>query len=188
MYKRKAKYLISTLILFFLSCNSTKVNNYISEKKNYRYKELYNKFIDIKNVQLAYYYFNQKYSNDFDELISFVNTEKFPILTIKDTLVNQKIILQKDTLNYIKVSDSLFGSSKRYLNLGIILIDGKKIPFELTLENKSNNHSQRHQTFEIKIKKEYILSGTNYKRLKKEKSDSDYIYYSKMREVEPHFD
>ena len=174
--------------MILVSCNSSKINKDYDEIKDSRFKLMFDKFEEIRNVQLAYYHFNHRYSNNFTELISFIESEKFPILTVKDTLVNEERIIMKDTLSFVKVKDSLFKNSDSYLNLGSIQINGKKFPLELTLTDNQNNEGQDKQSFKVKIRKEHLLSGADNGQIKKEKITGDYFYFDSKKEKNPNFD
>ena len=113
-----------------------------AEVKERRYADVINRLKDIRNAQEAYKTVNGKYANDFNSLITFVDTGKYTITQQRDSSymefdkTYQIDLLQEvtltDTLGFVSVKDSLFKNSDRYKNL-------MKVP-----------HAQNNETFDMK--------------------------------------
>lgn len=92
------------------------------QEKNYRYSFIKDKLIDIRSAQLAYKEKNGQFTNQFEELISFVKLDSFVLVQKTDTLIEYynkiyremqfKDTVLLDTLGKVSVLDSLF--SKGY--------------------------------------------------------------------------
>ena len=70
---------------------------------------------DIRTVEMAYKTLNGKYSASFDTLLDFLNNGIIPVVKMvpdpEDTTFTRNI---RDTIGYIPVIDSLFGTRKGY--------------------------------------------------------------------------
>lgn len=113
-----------------------------AEVKERRYADVINRLKDIRNAQEAYKTVNGKYANDFNSLITFVDTGRYTITQQRDSSymeydktygidLLQEVTLT-DTLGFVAVRDSLFKNSERYKNL-------MKVP-----------HAQNNENFEMK--------------------------------------
>src|SRR5690606_39973565 len=58
-----------------------------NEEKETRFEVAVRKLIDIKKAQQGYKTVNGKYADSFDELVAFIESEKFAIISRKDTAV-----------------------------------------------------------------------------------------------------
>lgn len=89
-----------------------------NQEKTRRYAQVETKLRTIRDWQLAYKSVYRKYASNFDTLITFVNTDSFPVIkalgTVPDTLTEQQAVdlglVTRDTL-LVSVRDSLFKSS-----------------------------------------------------------------------------
>ncbi|WP_299100559.1 hypothetical protein [uncultured Winogradskyella sp.] len=106
-----------------------------NQLKEERFKIVIEKLIDIRDSELAYKDVNGKYTDNFDELIKFVENGQVPITQRRDTLVldeertaafggveTMKTLTLIDTLDYWNLKDSIFKGSDRYksmMNVGI---------------------------------------------------------------------
>ena len=93
-------------------------------EKERRYIEVIKKLKDIRKVQEVYSEIKGGYAKDFDDLTKFIETEKFVIISTRDTswtefdktfnidVLKQNVI--KDTLGYISVKDSLFKGNIKF--------------------------------------------------------------------------
>ena len=135
--------------------------------KKERYAEVIDRLKDIRNAQEAYKSVNNRYANDFQSLITFVDTGEYVITTQRDSsymefdpvyqidlLKEVKII---DTLGYVSVKDSLFGASDRYKDL-------MKVPYASGNESFTmkadfiEQSGYRAPVFEAKVAKSVVLS------------------------------
>src|SRR5690606_14187304 len=97
-----------------------------NQLKEKRYAVVIEKLKDIRDSQLAYKTVNGKFTDNWDELVKFIETGKFTITQRRDTTVIDaemtrrfgvdmtKDIVIIDTLGTVPVKDSLFGADTRY--------------------------------------------------------------------------
>ncbi len=135
--------------------------------KKERYAEVINRLKDIRNAQEAYKSVNNRYANDFQSLITFVDTGEYVITTQRDSsymefdpvyqidlLKEVKII---DTLGYVSVKDSLFGASDRYKDMMKVPYASGNETFTMKAEFLEQS-GYRAPVFEAKVAKSVILS------------------------------
>lgn len=91
-----------------------------------RYAKVIDKLIDIRDAELAHRQVTGKFSDNFDNLVKFVDTAKYTITQRRDSTILDKEktrlfgvdmfkdIVIVDTLGYVSVKDSLFGMDNRY--------------------------------------------------------------------------
>lgn len=139
------------------------------EKKD-RYTLVIKNLIDIRNAQMAHRQVTGQFTNNFDNLVKFIEEAKFTITQRRDSSIKDverskqfgidmfKSIVVTDTLGTVPVKDSLFKNSDRYktmmnvpagksgekfkLEAGFIEKDGVKIP-----------------VFQASVKKNVVLDG-----------------------------
>ncbi len=134
--------------------------------KQERFAKVVAKLKDIRNAQEAYKSVNGKYANDFNQLISFVDTGRYVITQQRDSsymefdqvykidqLKEVKII---DTLGFVSVKDSLFKNDDRYKTLMEIpgAQSGEKIEMKSAIVEKSGYKAP---VFEAKVMKNILL-------------------------------
>ena len=134
--------------------------------KQERFAKVVAKLKDIRNAQEAYKSVNGKYANDFNQLISFVDTGRYVITQQRDSsymefdqvykidqLKEVKII---DTLGFVSVKDSLFKNDDRYKTLMEIpgAQGGEKIEMKSAIVEKSGYKAP---VFEAKVLKNILL-------------------------------
>ncbi len=134
--------------------------------KQERFSKVVAKLKDIRNAQEAYKSVKGKYANDFNQLISFVDTGRYVITQQRDSsymefdqvykidqLKEVKII---DTLGFISVKDSLFKNDDRYKTLMEIpgAQGGEKIEMKSAIIEKSGYKAP---VFEAKVLKNILL-------------------------------
>jgi type II secretory pathway pseudopilin PulG len=134
--------------------------------KQERFAKVVAKLKDIRNAQEAYRSVNGKYANDFNQLISFVDTGKYVITQQRDSSYMEfdkvyKIDLLKevkiiDTLGFVSVKDSLFKKDDRYKTLMDIpgAPGGEKIEMKSAIIEKSGYKAP---VFEAKVLKNILL-------------------------------
>lgn len=147
--------------------------NQIKEK---RYTQVIKTLIDVRNTQVAHKVVTGKFSDNFDDLIKFVETAQYTITQRRDTTVLDvertkqfggvetfKTLVIVDTLGYVPVKDSLFKSDTRYKTMMNVPFAPEGTTFELRaglLEGIS--------VFEASVKKEKILHDQDKYLIKKE--------------------
>ncbi|TFG75613.1 MAG: hypothetical protein E4H26_05815 [Flavobacteriales bacterium] len=135
--------------------------------KQERFAKVVANLKDIRNAQEAYKSVNGQYANDFNQLISFVETGKYVITQQRDSsymafdevykidqLQEVKII---DTLGFVSVKDSLFKNDDRYKTMMNIpgAPGGEKIEMKSAIIEKSGYKAP---VFEAKVMKNLLLA------------------------------
>ena len=94
--------------------------------KDKRYAVIIEKLKDIRDAELAHRQVTGKFTDNFDNLIKFVDTAKYTITQRRDSTIIDKELSRRygvdmpkeiviiDTLGYVSVKDSLFGTDTRY--------------------------------------------------------------------------
>lgn len=94
--------------------------------KDKRYSIIIEKLKDIRDAELAHRQVTGKFTDNFDNLIKFIDTAKYTITQRRDSTVKDieatkrftvdmfKDVVIIDTLGYVSVKDSLFGADTRY--------------------------------------------------------------------------
>ena len=131
-----------------------------------RFTQVINKLKDIRDSQEAYKVVNGKYANDFNSLVKFIDTGSYTITQQRDSsfmrfdrtygIELQKDTIVIDTLGFVKVKDSLFKSSDRYLTMMDVPYGQNNEKFELKADiiDKSGYKAP---VFEAKVKKDVVL-------------------------------
>lgn len=157
---------VGCIALGYLIYNSITGPIKFNEVKQERFAQVVAKLKDIRNSQEAYKTVNGKYANDFNSLITFIDTGKYVITQQRDSsfmefdkaygidlLKEIKII---DTLGFVSVKDSLFKKDTRYKNLMDVPTapNGEKFTMKADFVEKSG---YRAPVFEAKVEKNIIL-------------------------------
>ena len=134
--------------------------------KEQRFAKVVSVLKDIRNSQEAYKSANGKYANDFNSLISFVDTGKYIITQQRDSsymefnktygidmLQEVKIV---DTLGFVSVKDSLFKKDNRYKTMMNVpyATQGEQFEMKADIIEKSGYKAP---VFEAKVKKNVVL-------------------------------
>ncbi|MFG6687858.1 hypothetical protein ACGK9U_14845 [Mariniflexile sp. HNIBRBA6329] len=140
-----------------------------NQEKNRRYAKVIKNLIDIRDSQLAYKQVNGKFTDNFDELVKFVETGKYTIIQRRDAQVldveatrrfggveTYKDIVIVDTLGYVPVKDSLFKNSTRYKTMMNVPVGKEGEKFQLQAGFIKQNDLNI-PVFEASVKKEVIL-------------------------------
>lgn len=127
-----------------------------NQTKKERFAKVIKNLTDIRDAQLAHRQVTGKFSDNFDNLVKFIDTAQYVITQRRDSTVKDeerskafgidipKDIVIIDTLGFVNVKDSLFKNSTRYktmmnvpagkpgekfkLEAGFLEEDGVKIP------------------------------------------------------------
>jgi hypothetical protein len=122
------------------------------------------------------------FQKDFAKLIEFVETERFTITQRRTvTVIDQEMtrrfggvettkeIVVVDTLGYVSVRDSLFGTDTRYKTMMNVPVGKPGTLFEMTAGTIDQN-GVNIPVFEAKVLKKYILFGEDPNLIKIEEN------------------
>lgn len=110
------------------------------------------------------------YANNFDSLVSFIDTGIFTLLEKRDSSYLEydrtyridmlKEVTVVDTLGFVPVRDSLFGNNDSYKMMANVPINGTDAKFSIQADIIDKNGYQV-PVFEVKVKKDVILFDQN---------------------------
>ena len=180
IYRKQITYILfffSALLVFaiYQSINSPIEFNKV---KNERYLKVIDRLKDIRNAQVAYKSVNGIYSNDFDELVKFVDSAQFTIIQKRDSSFMQydrvyridmlREVIVIDTLGYVTVKDSLFSDDDSYKYMASVPINGIDEKFKLKADIIDKN-GYNVPVFEVRVSKDLILYDQNKDLITQEK-------------------
>jgi hypothetical protein len=179
-YMRIIKSVLWVLIIVFAYKVYGSINGPIefNKVKNERYLKVIDKLKDIRNAQIAYKSVNGIYSDNFDSLISFIDSAQYTLIQKRDSsfleydrtfridMLREVVVI--DTLGFASVKDSLFGNSNRYKNMASIPIDGVDETFKIKSDVIDKN-GYNVPVFEVRVSKDVVLFDQNKDLLKQEK-------------------
>ena len=140
--------------------------------KNERYLVVIESLKDIRDAELAHRQVTGRFTDNFDNLIKFIDTAEFTITQRKDSSVIDKDLTKRygvdtykdiviiDTLGTAPVKDSLFKNSDRYKTMMNVPLGKEGAKFELKA-GFVNQNDLNIPVFETKVKKEVILFDQN---------------------------
>jgi len=164
--------------------------NKVKEK---RYAEVIKNLIDIRDSQLAHRQVTGKFTDNFDNLVKFIDTAQYTITQRRDSSILDEVLTKQfgvdmfkpivviDTLGYVSVKDSLFKSSARYktmmnvpgvdgekfkLQAGFIEQNGIKIPVFESYVLKSAILADQNKDLLVQENQVVSVDGVNGDRLK----------------------
>jgi len=86
-----------------------------NKQKDKREIAVIQKLEDIRSAELAFKAINGKYMSDWDTLINFVKENEFPIIKeVPDPNDTTNTIVIRDTIGYMPIADSLYGSKEAF--------------------------------------------------------------------------
>lgn len=148
--------------------------------KNERYKVVIETLKDIRDSQLAHRQVTGKFSDNWDNLVKFIDTAEFTITQRRDTTVIDveltkryggvetfKSIFLIDTLGTVSVKDSLFGADPRYKTMMNIPVGKPGSKFELKAGTIEQN-GMIIPVFEARALKALVLDGQDKNLIAKE--------------------
>lgn len=159
---------IVIIVLGYLVFNSIYEPIQFNEIKEKRYAKVIENLKDIRAAELAHRQVTGRFEEDFDDLISFIDTAEFTLTQRRDTVFLDEEYLETygvdrmiedvviDTLGYVSVKDSLFGQSDRYKRMMNVPIEGIDAQFELDAGTVTKNET-RIPVFEAKVSKDVVL-------------------------------
>ncbi len=169
---------ILSLILVFLIFKSINSPIKFNEVKNERYSKVIDRLKDIRNAQIAFKSVNGVYSNDFEELIKFIDSAEFTITQKRDSSYMEydriyridmlREVIVTDTLGFVSVKDSLFANNMDYKNMALVPIEGVESQFTLKADVIDKN-GYNVPVFEVRVSKDVILFDQNKDLLSQEK-------------------
>ena len=174
-----------TYILFFFSALLVlaiyqSINSPIefNKVKSERYLKVIDRLKDIRNAQVAFKSVNGIYSNNFEELVKFVDSAQFTIVQKRDSSYMQydriyridmlREVIVIDTLGYVSVKDSLFSNTDSYKFMASIPIEGVDNKFNLKADIIDKN-GYNVPVFEVRVSKDLILFDQNKDLIAQEK-------------------
>ena len=170
-------YLFS-LVLVYLIYSAIDSPIEFNKIKNERYLKVIDRLKDIRNAQIAYKSVNGIYSDNFDSLISFIDSAKFTIIEKRDSSYMQydrvyridmlREVIVTDTLGFVSVKDSLFKDNLSYKDMAFVPIDGVDNKFQLKADIIDKN-GYNVPVFEVRVSKDLILYDQNKDLITQEK-------------------
>ena len=179
-YRKQITYVLFlfSAILVFAIYNSINAPIEFNMVKNERYLKVIDRLKDIRNAQVAFKSVNGIYSNDFEELVKFVDSAQFTIVQKRDSSYMQydrvyridmlREVIVVDTLGYVSVKDSLFSNTDSYKSMASIPIDGIDEKFKLKADIIDKN-GYNVPVFEVRVSKDLILFDQNKDLIAQEK-------------------
>ncbi|MEK9755671.1 MAG: hypothetical protein VW371_01390 [Bacteroidota bacterium] len=170
--KRALEFFLWVLSIFFATQIYSSINGPIkfNRVKNERYAKVIDRLKDIKTAQIAHKDVRGFYANNFDSLVSFIDTGIFTLVEKRDSSYLEydrtyridmlKEVTVVDTLGFVPVKDSLFGNNDSYKMMANVPIDGTDAIFSIQADIIDKNGYQV-PVFEVKVKKDVILFDQN---------------------------
>ncbi len=147
-----------------------------NQLKEKRYNQVIKNLIDIRNAQVAHKVVTGKFTDNFDDLVKFIDTAQYTITQRRDSTVldvertklfggveSFKTIVLIDTLDFVPVKDSLFKSSTRYKTMMNVPVGAEGAKFELKAGMLDSI-----PVFEASVRKEVVLFDQDKYLIKKE--------------------
>ena len=179
-YRKQITYVLFlfSAVLVFAIYNSINSPIEFNMVKNERYLKVIDRLKDIRNAQVAFKSVNGIYSNDFEELVKFVDSAQFTIVQKRDSSYMQydrvyridmlREVIVVDTLGYVSVKDSLFSNTDSYKYMASIPIEGIDEKFKLKADIIDKN-GYNVPVFEVRVSKDLILFDQNKDLITQEK-------------------
>ena len=170
--KRALELFLWVLSIFFATQIYSSINGPIkfNQVKNDRYTMVIDRLKDIRTAQIAHKDVNGFYANNFDSLVSFIDSGIFTLIEKRDSSYLEynrtyridmlKEIEIVDTLGFVSVKDSLFGDNESYKMMAVVPIDGTNSEFSIKADIIDKNGYQV-PVFEVKIQKNIVLFDQN---------------------------
>ncbi len=166
---------IGSAILAYLIYQSINGPIEFAKVKQERYAKVIASLKDIRSAQEAYKTVNGKYANDFNTLVSFVDSGRYTITSQKDssfTRFDKRLNIDMpvdtvviDTLGFVSVKDSLFKKDDRFKTMMNVPGTDKKFEMKAAIIDKSGYKAP---VFEAKVAKRDILGDQPEDLIKQE--------------------
>ena len=147
-----------------------------NETKNERYADVINRMKEIRKAQIAHKDVRGVYANNFDSLVSFIETGIFTLIEKRDSSYMEydrtyridmlREVVVVDTLGFVPVKDSLFKDDS-YKLFSQVPVEGIDAKFSIKA-NVINKNGYRVPVFEVKVAKNVILHDQDKDLLKQE--------------------
>lgn len=138
------------------------------QEKEKRYAEVIKNLIDIRNAEMAHRQVTGQFTDNWDNLIKFIEEGEFTITQRRDTRVKDAALSKQfgidmfkdmvviDTLGTVPVKDSLFKNSDRYKTMMNVPVGkpGEKFKLEAGFLEKDG---VKIPVFQASVKKDVIL-------------------------------
>ncbi|WP_334113047.1 hypothetical protein [Paucihalobacter sp.] len=147
-----------------------------NQLKEKRYNQVIKNLIDIRNAQVAHKVITGKFTDNFDDLVKFIDTAEYTITQRRDSTVLDvertklfggvetfKTLVLVDTLDFVSVKDSLFKTSTRYKTMMSVPVGAEGAKFELKAGMLDSI-----PVFEASVRKEVVLFDQEKYLIKKE--------------------
>ena len=163
-------------VLGYLTFNSVYGEIKFNQLKVERYKKVIKQLQDIRDSQIAFKQVNGKYADNFNSLVSFIDTAKVPITQRRDTTILDKEATRRytidmfktevviDTLSYYSVKDSIFKGNERYKTMMNVAVGKEGSKFNLKATELEGI-----PVFEVSVDKSIVLDGQKDYLIEKEK-------------------
>ncbi|MDO9261244.1 MAG: hypothetical protein Q7U08_04835 [Flavobacteriaceae bacterium] len=145
-----------------------------NQEKEKRYKKVINNLKMIRDAQVAFYQVKGRYTDNEQELISFVENGKFPLTESKYIVQKKNIgggivvdvdVKVTDTIGYEEVKKSFEG--RDYKNM--FTVPGTKAKFTTALGMVEKVTGLMSPVFEVKVDKAIVLYGMDNSLVRQEK-------------------
>lgn len=147
-----------------------------NQLKDKRYAVVIENLKDLRDAELAHKTVTGKFTGDFDELVKFIDSAQFTITQRRDSSIvdeeltkryggvtTTKDIVIIDTLGFVPVKDSLFGTDTRYKTMINVPVGKEGAKFELQAGMLEDI-----PVFEVSVQKSIVLDGEDKNLIKKE--------------------
>lgn len=175
----KLKPLLSVVLWVVIVFFAYKIYNSIMEpiKFNKIKRERYTKVIDnlkiIRDAEIAYAQVNRRFTANYGDLVSFIDTAQFAVTEVKNIVVTEQrgritIDVEKrvvDTVGFEPVINSFKG--RDYKNM--MNVPGTDAKFELKTGSVEKVQGVMASVFEAKVDKAVVLQGMNKDLIRQEK-------------------
>lgn len=165
--------LIISVILGYLIYNSVIGDIKFNAEKVKRYQKAVDGLKLIRDAEVAYKTVKGEYTNDYNKLIQFIETEKFPILSVREEskkVMERGILVDKeykvvDTLGHRAVIEDF--QNRDYKNM--MTVPGTQLKYDLQASFiEKGVNKVKTPVFEAKIAKKDILDGLDKGLIEKE--------------------
>ncbi len=196
----KLKPLLSVVLWVVIIFFAYKIYNSIMDpiKFHQEKRERYAKVIDnlkiIRDAEIAYATVNRRFTDKYDDLISFIDTAQFAVTEVKNIVVTEQrgritVDVEKrivDTVGFEPVIKSFEG--RDYKNM--MNVPGTDAKFELKTGTVEKVQGVQASVFEAKVDKAVVLEGMNKDMIRQEKEalgginvPGEYIAVGSLEEV-----
>ena len=146
---------------------------HFNKTKKQRYAKVIENLKKIRDAELAYAQVNRRFTDKFDELISFIDTAQFAVTEIKNIVVTEQrgritLDVEKrvvDTVGFEPVINSFEG--RDYKNM--MNVPGTEATFELKTGSVEKVQGVKASVFEAKVDKAIVLHDLDKDLVRQEK-------------------